>query len=39
MRLHVNGVERVIDVPEPRLAVLEKTPDLFLATHLLVQES
>ena len=26
--------ERVLDVPEPRLVVLERTPDLFLATRL-----
>jgi peptide subunit release factor 1 (eRF1) len=32
------AVERVIDVPEPRHKVLESAPDLFLATHLIVQE-
>ena len=29
------AVERVIEVAEPRLAVLKATPDLFLATHVL----
>jgi peptide subunit release factor 1 (eRF1) len=33
------AVERVIDVPEPRHKVLESAPDLFLATHLIVQEA
>jgi hypothetical protein len=28
------AVDRVMDVPEPRLAVLRTTPDQFLATHL-----
>jgi peptide subunit release factor 1 (eRF1) len=32
------AVDRVIDVPEPRQAVLENAPDLFLATHVIVQE-
>jgi len=32
------AVERVIEVPEPRHAVLERTPDLFLATHVIVHE-
>ncbi|HEX2105450.1 MAG TPA: acVLRF1 family peptidyl-tRNA hydrolase [Solirubrobacteraceae bacterium] len=32
------AVERIIEVPEPRRAVLESTPDLFLATHLLTHE-
>jgi peptide subunit release factor 1 (eRF1) len=32
------AVERVIDVPDPRRAVLEAAPGQFLATHLLVQE-
>src|SRR5215216_7309062 len=30
-------VEQVLDVPEPRLKVLEATPDLFLATRLTVR--
>jgi peptide subunit release factor 1 (eRF1) len=32
------AVERVIDVPEPRHKVLQSTPDLFLATHVIVHE-
>lgn len=32
------AVERVIEVPEPRQKVLESTPDLFLATHVIVHE-
>jgi peptide subunit release factor 1 (eRF1) len=32
------AVERVIDVPDPRHKVLESTPDLFLATHVIVHE-
>ena len=30
-------VENVLDVPEPRLRVLEATPDAFLATRLTVR--
>jgi hypothetical protein len=29
------AVERVIEVPEPRLKVLRATPELFLATRVL----
>jgi peptide subunit release factor 1 (eRF1) len=31
-------VERVIDVPDPRRAVLDSAPDRFLATRVIVQE-
>jgi peptide subunit release factor 1 (eRF1) len=31
---HLIAAERVLDVPDPRLAVLRKTPDAFLATIL-----
>ena len=31
---HLMVAERVLDVPDPRLAVLRRTPDAFLATIL-----
>ena len=34
VRLPMEPEARVLDVPEPRLAVLEATPDQFLATRL-----